>query len=98
MRPSAVRAPLAQGQTTKDKSGRSSVASARQRCFVQMLVGREVYKSKWVWVLTSAMVGTSISAALIYRHNRAQVAELSDYGASCENDIGAVKAHARSAA
>ena len=63
-----------------------------------MLVGREDYKSKWVWVLTGTMMGTSISGALIHRHHRAQVAEVSEYGASCENGIGAVKSHARSAA
>src|SRR5579864_1341943 len=63
-----------------------------------MSLGWERYMNKWVWVLAGTIVGTTTSGALIYRHNRAQFAEVSEYGASCENGIGAAKAHARSAA
>jgi formylglycine-generating enzyme required for sulfatase activity len=63
-----------------------------------MSLGWERYKRKLVWVLAGAIMGTGMTGALRYRHNRAQVAEISDYGASCENGIGAAKGNARSAA
>lgn len=63
-----------------------------------MSLGKERYKSKLVWVLAGAIMGAGLSGALRYRHNRAQVAEVSEYGASCENGMGAAKARAQSAA
>ncbi len=62
-----------------------------------MPLGHEAYQRKWIWVLTGTVVGAGLSGAVIYRDNRAQVAEVSEYGASCEMGIGAAKGYARSA-
>ncbi len=62
-----------------------------------MSLGLETYKRKWMWVLTGTVVSAGLSGAVIYRNNRAQVASVSEYGASCENGIGAAKGHTKSA-
>jgi formylglycine-generating enzyme required for sulfatase activity len=63
-----------------------------------MSPGWERYKTKLVWVLAGTIMGVGTSGALRYRHNRAQVADVSEYGASCENGIGGAKARAQLAA
>src|SRR5271170_8495313 len=63
-----------------------------------MSLGREVYKSKWMWVLTGTVLGVGLTGGLSYRQYRAQVAQISSPGVSCENGIGAAKGHAGSAA
>ena len=63
-----------------------------------MSLGLETHRRKWIWVLTGTVVSAGLSGAVIYRNNRAQVASISEYGASCENGIGAAKGHAKSAA
>jgi sulfatase modifying factor 1 len=63
-----------------------------------MRLGQEAYRRKWIWVLTGTLVGAGLSGALIYGNNRAQIAEVSEHGASCENGIGAAKRQAKSAA
>jgi sulfatase modifying factor 1 len=62
-----------------------------------MLLDRRAYKSKWIWVLAGTLLGASLSIGWNYRQHRVRVAEDSAPGASCENGIGAVKAHAESA-
>ena len=56
----------------------------------------EAYRNKWMWVLTGALVGVGVTASVSYRHHRAQAAQVSEAGPSCENGIGAAKAYARS--
>jgi formylglycine-generating enzyme len=52
-----------------------------------------------MWVLMGALIGAALSVGLNYRQHRAQAAVVSDpAGPSCENGIGAAKAHTASAA
>ena len=63
-----------------------------------MLLGG-AHKSRWMWVVTGTLIGAALSVALNYRQHRAQATAGSDPpGASCENGIGAAKAHTESAA
>jgi sulfatase modifying factor 1 len=63
-----------------------------------MLLAREGYKKKWLWVLTGALIGACLSVGLNYRKHRAQPAEVAPWSASCENGIGAAKVNTALAA
>ena len=64
-----------------------------------MSLGLGAYKNKWMWVLIGALIGAALSVGFNYRLHRVQAAAVSDAaGASCENGVGAAKAHTESAA
>jgi len=63
-----------------------------------MSIVRDAYRSKWIWVLTGAVVGASLTGALSYLQRGAQVAEVSEPGgAYCDNGLGAGKPHTATA-
>jgi formylglycine-generating enzyme required for sulfatase activity len=54
---------------------------------------REACKNKWMWIVIGTLVCATLTAGLIYRHDRAQLAQASQLaGAYCDNGIGAAKA------
>src|SRR5580658_7819717 len=59
-----------------------------------MLIIREAFKRKWMWVLTGALASAGLGGALTYRQHRAQVTpSLTRDGAYCDNGIAAAKSH-----
>jgi formylglycine-generating enzyme len=60
-----------------------------------MLIVREAFKRKWMWVLTGALASAGLGGALTYRQHHAQVTQsLTRDGAYCDNGIAAAKSHA----
>ena len=55
------------------------------------------YKRNWTWVVIGTALGAGLAGAWSYRQHRPPAAEISEPGASCDNGIGAAKAHAGSA-
>ncbi|MGA7241360.1 MAG: formylglycine-generating enzyme family protein [Bryobacteraceae bacterium] len=60
-----------------------------------MLIFRQAYKRKWMWVLTGVLAGAGLGGALTYRQHRLAVtSSLTPEGAYCDNGIAAAKGHA----
>jgi sulfatase modifying factor 1 len=51
------------------------------------------YNSKWIWVLTGALVSAGLGGALTYRHHTQVAQILTPEGAYCDNGIAAAKGH-----